>query len=99
MKINKLIRKYYVDIFFLIILLIIFIGGVMAPANASADTTNTAASIAADGISHLMESAKMDEAVNPELAPDFTLLSLSGDEVQLSKKQGKVVMLAFWSTW
>ncbi len=99
MKINKLIQKYYIDIFFLIILIVIFIGGVMAVDNASADKTNTSVPDAAFDISHLMQSAKMDEAVNPEVSPDFTLLSLDGEEVQLSQKQGKVVMLAFWSTW
>ncbi len=99
MNINKLIRKYYIDIFFLIILLVIFIGGLMAPGNASADKYNPVSSVAATDISNLMESAKMEEAINPELSPDFTLLSLDGEEVQLSQKQGKVVMLAFWATW
>ena len=32
-------------------------------------------------------------------APDFKLVSLKGDSVQLSKLKGKVVMLDFWATW
>ena len=35
----------------------------------------------------------------PEQAPDFTLASIEGGEVQLSKLQGKTVVLNFWATW
>src|SRR5580698_7922732 len=32
-------------------------------------------------------------------APDFTLPSANGAAVQLSRYQGKVVLLDFWATW
>ncbi|MCC5802126.1 redoxin domain-containing protein [Rossellomorea vietnamensis] len=32
-------------------------------------------------------------------APDFTLTTLDGEEVQLSDYQGKKVILNFWATW
>lgn len=32
-------------------------------------------------------------------APDFTLKTLSGEEVTLSSLRGKVVLLNFWATW
>jgi thiol-disulfide isomerase/thioredoxin len=32
-------------------------------------------------------------------APDFTLKSLNGQEITLSKLRGKVVLLDFWATW
>lgn len=32
-------------------------------------------------------------------APDFTLVSFSGDEFQLSQLNGKVVVLNFWASW
>jgi tetratricopeptide (TPR) repeat protein len=32
-------------------------------------------------------------------APDFTLATLKGESIQLSKLQGKVVMIDFWATW
>lgn len=34
-----------------------------------------------------------------EKAPDFTLVSNTGDEHQLSSYAGKVVLLNFWTTW
>ena len=33
------------------------------------------------------------------IAPEFTLLNTSGDEVSLSDHRGQVVMLNFWATW
>ncbi len=32
-------------------------------------------------------------------APDFTLKSLSGEEVHLSDQRGKYVLVNFWATW
>jgi peroxiredoxin len=33
------------------------------------------------------------------LAPDFTLTSVDGETITLSKLRGKVVLLDFWATW
>ena len=34
-----------------------------------------------------------------DLAPDFTLKSLTGDEIVLSKLEGRPVIINFWATW
>ena len=34
-----------------------------------------------------------------QLAPDFTLQNLAGEEVTLSDFRGKNVILNFWTTW
>ncbi len=99
MKIQNLVRKYFIDIFLLIILLVIFLGVSAAHVNASADVTNRSVPVTLNKITDLMKSAKMNEAIAPEQAPDFTLMSIDGDKVKLSHKQGKVVLLSFWATW
>ena len=34
-----------------------------------------------------------------QMAPDFTLSSLNGEEITLSDYRGKVVVVNFWATW
>jgi thiol-disulfide isomerase/thioredoxin len=43
--------------------------------------------------------SKEGKAPLPVLAPDFTLKTLDGQEMTLSKLKGKVVLLDFWATW
>jgi thiol-disulfide isomerase/thioredoxin len=43
--------------------------------------------------------SKEGKAPSPALAPDFTLKTLDGQEIMLSKLKGKVVLLDFWATW
>lgn len=37
--------------------------------------------------------------LNGQLAPDFVLKSMSGDNLRLSEYRGEVVLLNFWATW
>ena len=46
---------------------------------------------------NLLPTAKSE--IITDAAPDFTLYTLSGDEVKLSDYLGKVVILDFWATW
>jgi peroxiredoxin len=43
--------------------------------------------------------AKEKDGTVPAAAPDFTLKTLAGDEIVLSKLKGTVVLLDFWATW
>ncbi len=47
-------------------------------------------------LSHCSREGKTPARV---LAPDFTLNTLDGQEMTLSKLKGKVVLLDFWATW
>jgi thiol-disulfide isomerase/thioredoxin len=40
-----------------------------------------------------------DAPAKGSLAPDFTLKTLDGKDVQLSSMRGKAVLLNFWATW
>jgi thiol-disulfide isomerase/thioredoxin len=46
-----------------------------------------------------MEDLKPDKLAVGDVAPDFTLPALSGEQVTLSKLQGSIVVLDFWATW
>ncbi len=46
----------------------------------------------------LSHCAKEKES-SPGFAPDFTLQTIDGQEITLSKLKGKVVLLDFWATW
>jgi thiol-disulfide isomerase/thioredoxin len=56
-------------------------------------------------ISHGELPAVVDNLIDPDYvrvgaaAPDFTLSSLSGDEVRLGNFIGKPVLINFWATW
>jgi thiol-disulfide isomerase/thioredoxin len=43
--------------------------------------------------------SKEGKAPSPALAPDFTLKTLDGPEISLSRLRGQVVLLDFWATW
>lgn len=46
-----------------------------------------------------VEKTATTEIAIGNIAPDFTLKNLSGDDVSLSDYKGKIVLLNFWATW
>ncbi len=47
----------------------------------------------------LSHCGKEKTQLTSSLAPDFTLQTLDGKEITLSKLKGKVILLDFWATW
>ena len=46
------------------------------------------------------EENEVEEGIQPgQLAPDFTLTNLDGEEVSLSDYRDKYVLINFWTTW
>jgi hypothetical protein len=82
----------------IIILLVIFLGGIMAPANASAGDTNPEITTSND-IPGLMELMSISPLTELDASPDFNLMSLAEEQINLRQQRGKVVLLSFWATW
>lgn len=49
--------------------------------------------------SQIGKSLDVSNTTNDEKAPDFKLLTLNGDEINLTDYAGKIVILDFWATW
>ena len=50
-------------------------------------------------VSELMKRLDIYEVKQNIKAPDFTLTSLNGRKVSLKEHRGRLVLLAFWTTW
>jgi len=42
---------------------------------------------------------KFEDVVVGSVAPDFTLKSLSGENIRLAEQRGKTVIITFWASW
>ena len=56
-------------------------------------------SLCLGGIFILPHCGKEKKEPTLSLAPNFTLQTLDGQEITLSKLKGKVILLDFWATW
>lgn len=50
-------------------------------------------------LSSLMTAMNIQKSEKPVLPPDFTLMSIAEEQINLRQQRGKVVMLSFWATW
>ncbi len=65
----------------------------------SEDTSEAGQSLPENEIRRLLTAANFFELPERGKSPDFSLMSLEGDQVRLSQYRGKVVLLSFWATW
>lgn len=66
--------------------------------NDNEDEFNSYLSMLEKPLKDKIKSKLLKELIS-EPAPDFTLLNLSGEEIQLSKLKGKTIVIDFWATW
>ncbi len=87
--------RFFIGIAAIAMLALLFIGRMQrqnTPALSSADFDPDKSDVAAipDGLGGVQKG---------QIAPDFTLLNVDGDEISLSDYAGKGVIVNFWATW
>ena len=50
-------------------------------------------------LSALMTVMNIQQPEKPVLPPDFTLMSVAEEQINLRQQRGNVIMLSFWATW
>jgi cytochrome c biogenesis protein CcmG/thiol:disulfide interchange protein DsbE len=55
--------------------------------------------ILAAGVALFFSACVREEEKEPSAAPDFSVTTLDGREITLSKMKGKAVLIDFWATW
>ena len=95
----RISNKIFLSITIILILLGSIYGGFRElsetlPESAEADQKLPDIDLAA-----LMRAVNIQQPEKPVLPPDFTLMSIAEEQINLRQQRGKVVMLSFWATW
>lgn len=96
MKFNKIL---FLCIAALIILLGALYEGLKDETAASQETKEISNEITDSDISTLMASMNILQLPEPVDPPDFNLLSITDEQINLRQYRGNVVLLSFWATW
>ena len=83
----------------LIILTGVIYGGLKEWPGAAPNITEAGNKPADIDISELMASLNIQQLTEPAVPPDFTLMSVAEEQVNLRQQRGKVVLLSFMATW
>ena len=95
----KIRRVKIIMILGIVVLLGGIYGGLKEMTMASQDSLGALAIKSDVSVSNLMSSMNIYQIENPEPSPDFSLMSLDGEQINLSEYHGKVVLVSFWATW
>ncbi len=92
-------NKLFLIIAALIIVTGVIYGGLKEWPSAAPNITEADNKPADIDISELMASLNIQQLAEPAVPPDFTLMSIAEEQINLRKLRGKVVLLSFWATW
>ena len=95
----KISRVKFIMILGIVVLLGGIYGGLKEMTLATQDSSGSLTIKSDVSVSDLMSSMNIYQIENPEPSPDFSLMSLDGEQINLSEYQGKVVLMGFWTTW
>lgn len=89
------------QLFFLLTIIIVGIiyGGSVGWTISSQKNTGPLSETIHTDIINLMDSMNILRLSETQAAPEFDLLSLAEERIDLRQLRGKVVMLSFWATW
>lgn len=71
----------------------------IAVTQATEEVTSAAAQTTADASAQPAQTSLSEQGVNTATAPDFTVVDVDGNVVNLSDCFGKPVVINFWATW
>ena len=87
----------------MILCIVVLLGGIYGGLNeltlATQDSSDSRSMKPDVSIADLMSSMNIYQIADPEPSPDFSLMSLDGEQINLSEYHGKVVLMGFWTTW
>jgi cytochrome oxidase Cu insertion factor (SCO1/SenC/PrrC family) len=92
-------KKFFLIITAFIILFGGIYGGLKEWTGASSNITETNNEPSNSDIAKLMASLNILQLTEPVEPPNFTLMSVSEEQINLRQQRGKVVLLSFWATW
>lgn len=95
----KISRVKIIMIMGIVILLGGIYGGLKEMTLATQDSSDSRTMKPDVSVSDLMSSMNIYQIADPEPSPDFSLMSLDGEQINLSEYHGKVVLVSFWATW
>ncbi len=91
-------KQFYMIAVCLVVIAGIFVG--LKDESESADNVISSSKTPVNSdLSGLMTSMKIRQFTGQRELPDFDLMSLDGNRVQLSQYKGNVVLVTFWATW
>ncbi len=95
----RISNKYILTVTIILILLGSIYGGFREFSGTFPEAAGADQKLSDTDISALMKAMNIRQPENPVLPPDFTLMSITGEQINLRQQRGKVVMLSFWATW
>ncbi|GMR03333.1 MAG: hypothetical protein BMS9Abin21_167 [Thermodesulfovibrionia bacterium] len=91
-------KQFYMIIVCLLVIAGIFVG-LRDESESAGNVISSSKTPVNSDLSVLMNSMQIRQFRGQRELPDFDLMSLDGNRVQLSQYKGKVVLVAFWATW
>ena len=92
-------NNIFLNITIILILLGSIYGGFRVFSEIFPETSMAEQKLTATDLTTLMTAMNIRQPEKPVMSPDFTLMSIAEEQINLRQQRGKVIMLSFWATW